>query len=99
VNSMIVKFKGFEFLLFENALTSYDAVSKGQISFAHVYDNGLIMCFDHLVGCSDELEIISEDIEEPIVGPNVLFALTTWTRESWEKIWFDRKHILEEAIK
>ncbi len=93
----LVRFRGYEFILDNNgALATRDVMARGAISFAHVYENGSIMCLKKVIGHADEIVILDEDAPSPEVGFGVLFA--SWSPADWDAEWSDRKHILIKDV-
>ena len=99
MSDRLVRFHGFEFIwMSEGALTTREAAAAGEISFAHIQPDGLIHCFDGVIGSRDELEIIEEVIPAIAVGPSVLAWHRTWTRARWEEVWSERIYIAARDV-
>ena len=90
------EFRGYEFILQDGgALATAEVMARGEISFAHVFPNGEIKCFNKVIGHLDELNVLDDELDIP-VGAEVLFQV--WTKETWEEAWADRKHILMKDV-
>ena len=99
MSDRLVRFRGFEFIwMSDGALTTRDVAAAGDISFAHVHSDGLIHCFDDIIGGCDELEIVEEVIPAISVGPGVLGWIREWTRARWEEVWSDRIYIAARDV-
>jgi hypothetical protein len=100
MNDLAVRFKGFDFILVREdvtqagALTTREIALRGEISFAHLFESGKIKCFDRVIGSYNDLEVLGET--PPIRVGHPVFS-KDWTRAAWNRVWADRKHIIEEA--
>lgn len=78
----IVRFHEEEYLLVNGALTTADAFSKGEASFAHVYRDGVVRRYGEEIGRVEEIEVLREAPKMKIEDDwfaNVLLS-PTWRR-------------------
>lgn len=81
----IIKFKGQEFLVAIDAITTKEAYENGQISFAHIYDDRGVFRFGKKIGEKSDVEY-TDKYEEVDPTPEAFGNLMgNFLGEDWEE--------------
>ena len=64
-----IKFKGEEYLLVDNSITTIERYKSGTVSYARIRDDGIVMRYQEKIGDKEDIEFL-EEIEDIEMTPD-----------------------------